>query len=78
MNGAASLDALRRTTTVPTVLIGGRQAQVPFSGMSPQFPGVNQINAVVPEGVQPGNQVPIQLMVGGVTTSNQVTIAVGN
>lgn len=76
-NGAASLDTLRRNTTIPTVLIGGRQAQVLFSGLSPQFPGVNQLNVVVPEGLPPG-QVALQLQVGGVTTSDRVTIAVGN
>lgn len=76
-DGAASLDALRRTTTIPTVLIGGREAQVLFSGLAPQFPAVNQLNVVVPEGLPPG-QLAVQLRVGGVTTSDQVTIAVGN
>lgn len=76
-DGAASLDQLRRTTMVPTVLIGGREAQVLFSGLSPQFPGVNQLNVVVPEGLPPG-QVALQLRVGNVTTSDRVTIAVGN
>ncbi len=77
-DGAASLDTLRRSITVPTVLVGGREAQVLFSGLSPQFPAVNQINVTVPDGVSPGNQVPLQLRVGGITTSDQVTIAVGN
>ncbi len=76
--GAASLDTLRRTTTAPAVLIGGREAQVLFSGLAPQFPGVNQLNVVVPEGVAPGNAVPLQLRVAGITTTDQVTIAVGN
>jgi uncharacterized protein (TIGR03437 family) len=70
-----SLDALRRTTTIPTVLIGGREAQASFSGLSPQFVGVNQMNVVVPTGVTPG-VVPIQLRVGGITSTDQVTIAV--
>jgi uncharacterized protein (TIGR03437 family) len=74
--GAASLDALRRTTTMPTVLIGGVQAQVLFSGLAPQFVGVNQLSIIVPQGIQPGNAVPLQIQIGGITTSNQVTIAV--
>jgi uncharacterized protein (TIGR03437 family) len=69
---------LRYSTTVPTVLIGGREAQVLYSGLSPQFPAVNQLNIVVPDGLAPGNQVPLQLRIGGVTTSEQITIAIGN
>jgi uncharacterized protein (TIGR03437 family) len=72
----ASVDALRRTMTTPTVLIGGREATVHFSGLAPEFVGVNQLNVGIPEGVQPGNAVPIQLRMGGITTSDRVTIAV--
>jgi uncharacterized protein (TIGR03437 family) len=75
-NGAASLDALRTTTTTPTVLIGGVPAIVDFSGLSPQFVGVNQLNVRVPAGVTPGNTVPLQISIGGLTSTNQVTIAV--
>ncbi len=76
-NGAPSLDTLRRTTTNPVVLIGGVAADLLFAGMSPQFPGVNQVNARVPATAPIGNAVPLQLQVGGLTTSDQVTIAVG-
>src|SRR5262249_44308739 len=75
-NGAASLDKLRTATTTPTVMIGGKAAQVVFAGLSPQFVGVNQINVAVPAGTPTGDNVPIQIQVGGVTTSDQVTIAV--
>ena len=70
-----SLDAVRRTTTTPTVLIGGVEAQVPFSGLAPEFVGVNQLNVVVPAGVAPG-VVPIQLRMGDITTTDRVTIAI--
>lgn len=76
INGAASLDALRTATTTPTVLIGGQPAQVVFAGMSPQFVGVNQINVAVPSGTPTGNAVPIQISMGGITTSSTITIAV--
>jgi uncharacterized protein (TIGR03437 family) len=75
-NGAASLDALRTATTTPTVMIGGKAAQVVFAGLSPQFVGVNQINVAIPSGTPTGNAVPIQISLGGVTTSANITIAV--
>lgn len=77
-DGANSLDALRTTMTQPTVLIGNASAPVSFSGLSPQFVGVNQVNATVPSGVTTGNSVPLQIQIGGVTSTNQVVIAVGS
>lgn len=68
---------LRNTLTTPQVLVGGVPVtQVLFSGLSPEFPGVNQLNIIVPAMVAPGASVPLQLVLGGITTSNQVTIAV--
>lgn len=75
-NGANTVDALRTTTTTPTVMIGGVSAAVAFSGLSPQFVGVNQVNVVVPAGAPTGNTVPLQISVGGLTSTNQVTMAV--
>lgn len=75
-SGTASTDALRRTVTTPTVLIGGREAEVQFSGLAPQFVGVNQVNVVVPLGLLGSSRVPVQLRIGGITTSNLVTMAV--
>jgi trimeric autotransporter adhesin len=77
-NGAASLDKLRTATTTPTVMIGGKAAQVVFAGLSPQFVGVNQINLAIPSGTQTGDAVPIQISLGGTTTSATITIAVSN
>jgi uncharacterized protein (TIGR03437 family) len=77
-NGADSLDTLRRTVIPADVLIGGAQAQVLFSGLSPQFPGVYQLNVVVTPGVPTGNAVPLQVRTGGMTSTDQVTIAVSN
>jgi uncharacterized protein (TIGR03437 family) len=76
VNGAASLDALRTATTTPSVLIGGKAANVVFAGMSPQFVGVNQINLAIPAGTPTGDAVSIQISLGGVTTSASITIAV--
>lgn len=75
-NGANSADQLRRTVVTPTVMIGGIQAQVLFSGLTPQFTGVNQVNIVVPSGITPGSAVPLQIQEGSITTTSQVTIAI--
>jgi uncharacterized protein (TIGR03437 family) len=77
-DGANSLDQLRMTNTQPTVLVGGTAAQVQFSGLSPQFVGIDQVNAVMPSGVSAGNSVPLQIQIGGVTSTNQVVIAVSD
>jgi uncharacterized protein (TIGR03437 family) len=64
-NGANSSDTLRRTTTMPTVLVGGQPVNVVFSGLSPQFVGVNQINITLPTGTPAGSAVPLQIVVEG-------------
>ncbi len=38
---------------------------LPFSGLAPSFAGLYQVNAVVPAGVTPGNDVPVVLSVSG-------------
>jgi len=74
--GAASpSNPLASTPINPTVMIGGVQAQVLFSGLAPGFVGEYQVNALVPAGVSPGNSVPVVIYIGGVY-SNTVTIAV--
>lgn len=77
-DGANSLDQLRTTNTQPTVMVGGVAAQVQFSGLSPQFVGIDQVNAVMPSGVPAGNSVPLQIQIGGATSTNQVVIAVSD
>src|SRR5260370_26987651 len=54
---------LVNTLTVPLVLVGGVFAHVSFSGMSPQFVGVNQLNVEIPN-TAPGNSVALQIQVG--------------
>ena len=76
VDGADSSDALRFTATKPRVSIGGASAQVLFSGLSPQFVGVNQLNVIVPDGIDTGN-VPVQISIAGVTSSDKVTMAIG-
>jgi uncharacterized protein (TIGR03437 family) len=74
-DGENSLDKLRPTLVTPTVLVGGVSAQVLFSGLSPQFVGVNQVNVKVPS-VAPGDAVTLQLQENGVSSQSNLTIAV--
>jgi len=57
------------------VIIGGVDAQVLFAGLSPEFPHLYQLNAVVPGRSQQGCDVPVQIVVDDVT-SNEVTMAI--
>jgi uncharacterized protein (TIGR03437 family) len=76
-NGDISGATLANTLTVPQVMIGGITAQVVFSGLAPQFVGVNQLNVIIPN-VPAGSAVPIQISVGGNTSPATTTMAVGN
>jgi uncharacterized protein (TIGR03437 family) len=69
---------LHKTIATPVVTVGGVNAPVVFSGLAPGFPGVYQINITVPAGSPTGNAIPLQIQMGGITTSNQITIAVSN
>ena len=57
--------------SVPSVSIGGKTANSSFCGLAPGFPGLYQINAVIPTGLTPGPQ-QITVSIGAQTskTSN--------
>lgn len=73
---AASDGILRYTLLTPTVLIGGVPAQPVYSVLSPQFVSEYQIGVIPAANTPTGDTVSLQITVGGVTTTNQVTIAV--
>jgi uncharacterized protein (TIGR03437 family) len=72
---ASPADPLARTLLQPGVTIGGVTANVSFSGLQPGVIGVYQVNAVVPDGITPGQTVPVQLTAVN-AVSNIVTISV--
>jgi uncharacterized protein (TIGR03437 family) len=72
---ASSLTTLSHTTNPVTVTIGGQDAHVIFSGLAPGYFGLYQVNAIMPSGVAPGDQVPVVLSVGG-QSSPPVTMSV--
>ncbi len=69
---------LHNTTMTPTVTVGGVPAQVVFSGLSPQFVGVYQLNIIVAPGTPTGDAIPLQIQMNGITSTDKVTIAVSN
>ncbi|MEP7362270.1 MAG: SMP-30/gluconolactonase/LRE family protein [Acidobacteriota bacterium] len=69
--------ALPLSTTVNpvTVSVGGLAAQVLFAGLAPGITGLYQVNAIVPGGVAPGQDVEVIVNAAG-QGSSPVTIAV--
>ena len=75
-DGAApGADPLVRTRSTPQVFIGGVEAQVQFSGLNPNAPGLWQINAIVPNQAFLTGRTAVRVFVDGVD-SNEVTIFV--
>jgi uncharacterized protein (TIGR03437 family) len=64
-----------KTTNPVTVTIGGKTAQVFFSGLVGGLAGEYQVNAYVPKGITPGDVVPLVLSVAGFESA-PVTVAV--
>ena len=69
---------LRNTTVRPVVKMGG--VTVPdnlilFSGFTPQFAGLYQINLTIPDGITPSGQVPVVIQMGNAASPSNVFIA---
>lgn len=62
------------TVEKPKVTVGGVPATVGFSGIAPGNAGLYQINITIPDGVTPGDDVPIVVTMGASTDT--VTIAI--
>jgi uncharacterized protein (TIGR03437 family) len=77
-SGVGDPTVIHNTNTAPAVMVGGVAAKVVFSGILPGFPGVYQVNVIVQAGTPTGNAVPLQIVMGGITTTNATTIAVSN
>lgn len=66
---------LAQTVEKVTVTVGGKAAEVLFSGLTPGFTGLYQVNAILAADTPAGPAVPLTIATAG-QTSNVVTIAV--
>jgi adhesin/invasin len=65
---AASANPLSIINAPVQVTIGGKPAQVVFQGLTPGLAALGQINAIIPEGLSPGNQ-PVVITINGVSSN---------
>jgi uncharacterized protein (TIGR03437 family) len=77
---AAPLTTIYQTTADVTATVGGVNAIVVFSGLTPSLVGLYQVNVLVPTAAPAGNAVPLTLTVtdpvtGQSVQSNTVMIA---
>ncbi|MCC6369014.1 MAG: hypothetical protein IT165_36285 [Bryobacterales bacterium] len=75
-NGTNSRDKLRNVITPPVILVNGMTAPFLFAGISPDFVGVYQVNAIVPSAAGSGDTLPLQFQVGGITSPDTTTMAI--
>jgi len=71
-DGAPPSD-LTTTTTLPRAYVSVAEAEVEFSGLSPQFPGVWQVNVRIPDRGYISGQVPLVIILNGIE-SNTVSL----
>jgi len=68
---AATGSPLENTSAKPTVTIGGQQATVSFSGLTPGLVGLYQVNVTIPNGLTGAQSVV--LSISGATSNSAVT-----
>jgi len=77
LSGCPAGVVLPKTTTPPTILVGGvaiPSANLQFSGLSPQFVGTYQVNFQMPSGIPANDKTTLQVEIGN-ANSNTVTFA---
>jgi uncharacterized protein (TIGR03437 family) len=68
----SSIVGLEETLATPNVLVDNQPSEVLFSGLSPAFPGLYQVNVRLPKGLVPGSH-KVSLEIGG-SRANEVTV----
>jgi uncharacterized protein (TIGR03437 family) len=75
LGATRALNGLDYVNQRPTVMISGQDCPVTYAGRAPGYPGLDQINCVVPSGLSGGDSASLTVT-SGARTSNIVTIAV--
>lgn len=75
MVAPADGSVLYKTVATPTVTVGGVPAMVLFSGVAPGNTGLYQVDIQIPEGVTPGDDVPVVISMPG-SAKDSATVAV--
>lgn len=75
-DGESVPGAASTTIVKPVVTFDGITGEVGFSGLAPGFVGLYQVNVTVPTAAPTGDAVPLQIEIGGVTSTKQVVIAI--
>ena len=77
VDGRLAVDVVPKPVATVTADIGGMPATVQYAGAAPgNMPGLLQINAQMASGVAPGDNVPVHVTIGGVTSPDGVTMSV--
>jgi uncharacterized protein (TIGR03437 family) len=77
VDGLLAVDVLPKPLAPVSVDIGGLPATVLYAGAAPgNMPGLFQINARMDSGVAPGNQVPVHVKIGALSSQDGVTLVV--
>ena len=66
---------LYQTLLTPSVTIGGQPATVLFSGLGPGYSGLYQVDVQIPANTPVGDDVPIQIVCGGIADSATIALA---
>jgi uncharacterized protein (TIGR03437 family) len=75
LGSTTARDGLNLANQLPAVTISGKDCPVIFAGRAPGYPGLDQINCLVPTGLNPDSAAPVVVNSGN-RTSNAATIAV--
>ncbi len=75
LGATTTVNGLDYANQAPTVTIAGQDCPVTYAGRAPGYPGLDQINCVIPSGLSGNDSAPL-IVASGARASNMVTIAV--
>jgi len=73
--GRTTQEALPKPLLPVHVRVAGLPVEIEYAGQAPGYPGLMQVNIRLPAGLVPTGILPLELIVGGVSSQRGVTIA---